>query len=181
MRLFLCAFEKAKRVMGNNAHFLFMDKESLQRLVEEVLKSLGFELVDLERSARARLIRVFMENQDHQKPVDTDDCARVSNQLTRVLTVENVDFDRLEVSSPGLDRVVKKLEDFARFEGKPVQIKLKTALESFQNRRHFQGELAGVENGKVVLLMEGHSLFLEFAEIEKARLVPVISFSGSKE
>ncbi len=167
--------------MGKSAHFLFMDKETLQRLVEDVLKSLGFELVDFERSFRARLIRVFMEHQDHQQPVDTEDCARVSNQLTRVLTVENVDFDRLEVSSPGLDRVVKKWEDFVRFQGKPIQIKLKTALESFQNRRHFQGELAGVENGKVALSMDGQIVFLEFAEIEKARLVPVISFSGSKE
>lgn len=155
-----------------------MDLKTLEALVENVLDGLGFELVDLERSSRGRLIRVFIDHQNHQKSVDTDDCASVSNQLSRVLVVENVDFDRLEISSPGLDRVVKKLDDFARFAGKPIQIKLKEALADFENRRHFQGELQGLENGKVALVCDGKVLLLEPANIEKARLVPVISFSG---
>lgn len=155
-----------------------MDLKTLESLIENVLASLGFELVDLERSSRGRLIRVFIDHQNHQKSVDTEDCARVSNQLSRVLVVENVDFDRLEISSPGLDRVVKKLDDFARFAGKPIQIKLKEALADFENRRHFQGELQGLENGQVALLVDGKSLLLDAANIEKARLVPVISFSG---
>ena len=161
--------------------FIFMDLKTLETLVENVLDGLGFELVDLERSSRGRLIRVFMDDKNHQKSVDTDDCARVSNQLSRVLVVENVDFDRLEISSPGLDRVVKKLADFARFAEKPIQIKLKEALADFENRRHFQGVLKGVEGGNVVLEVDGKILNLEPANIEKARLVPVISFSGDEK
>ena len=169
MRIFWWAF---------GPFFISMDLKTLESCIEDVLESLGFELVDLERSSRGRLIRVFMDDINHQKSVNTDDCARVSNQLSRVLVVENVDFDRLEISSPGLDRVVKKLDDFARFAGKPIQIKLKEALADFENRRHFQGELKGVDNGKVVLMQDGVVVLLDPANIEKARLVPVISFSG---
>ncbi len=158
--------------------FVCMDKKSLENLVESVLNDLGFELVDLESTSRGRLIRVFMDDLKHEKPISTDDCALVSNQLSRVLIVENVDFDRLEISSPGLDRIVKKIDDFARFKNKPIQIKLKTALADFENRRHFQGILNGVENGQVLLVTDGKTLLLDFANIEKARLVPVISFSG---
>jgi ribosome maturation factor RimP len=76
----------------------------LHRLVEKTLEGLGYELVDLERSAKGRLMRVFI---DKANGVNLDDCAAVSQHLSHVLTVENVDYDRLEVSSPGLDRPLR--------------------------------------------------------------------------
>ena len=68
---------------------------------------------------------VFIDTPGKENGVDVEDCAKVSNQLSRVFEVENVDYDRLEISSPGLDRVVKKAEDFARFAGQDIQIKLR--------------------------------------------------------
>ena len=95
--------------MGVSAHFLFVkpvtDRESWLR---QTLEGLGYELVDLE-SSRGGLMRVFI---DSPKGITVEDCARVSNHLTRAFAVESVEYERLEVSSPGLDRPLKRLEDY---------------------------------------------------------------------
>ncbi|MDR0776842.1 MAG: ribosome maturation factor RimP [Azonexus sp.] len=141
----------------------------LNTLIETTASGLGYELVDVEMSPRGRTIRVFIDAPGKESGVDVEDCARLSNQLTRLFEVENVDFDRLEISSPGLDRVVKKAEDFARFAGQDIQIKIRIPLGG---RRNFQGELLGCKDGKVGLRLEKEEVELEFANIEKARLVP---------
>jgi ribosome maturation factor RimP len=141
----------------------------LNALIETTVVGLGYELVDIELSPRGRTIRVFMDAPGKEGGVDVDDCARVSNQLSRLFEVENVDFDRLEISSPGMDRVVKKESDFARFAGQEIQIKLRIPLNG---RRNFQGELLGCTGGKVGLRLDSGDVELEFAHIEKARLVP---------
>src|SRR5580765_1010447 len=96
-------------------------------LLERTVPALGYELVDVEASPRGRVIRIFI---DKPSGVDVEDCARVSNHLTHLFAVENVDFDRLEVSSPGLDRPLKREADFVRFEGADVDIRLRQALET---------------------------------------------------
>ena len=141
----------------------------LNSLIETTVVGLGFELVDIEMSPRGRTIRVFIDAPEKERGIDVDDCAKVSNQLTRVFEVENVDFDRLEISSPGMDRVVKKEADFARFAGQDIQIKLRIPQN---NRRNFQGTLLGCADGKVSLRLEKDDVELEFNNIEKARLVP---------
>lgn len=141
----------------------------LNALIETTVVGLGYELVDIELSPRGRTIRVFMDAPGKEGGIDVDDCARVSNQLSRLFEVENVDFDRLEISSPGMDRVVKKESDFVRFAGNDIQIKLRIPLNG---RRNFQGELLGCAGGKVGLRLESGDVELEFAHIEKARLVP---------
>ena len=141
----------------------------LNALLETTVVGLGYELVDIELSPRGRTIRVFIDLPDKENGVDVDDCARVSNQLSRLLDVENVDYDRLEVSSPGLDHVVKKPEDFQRFAGHDIQIKLRIPQGG---RRNFQGELIGLADGKVGLRLETDAVELEFNNIERARLVP---------
>jgi len=141
----------------------------LNSLLETTVTGLGYELVDVEMSPRGRTIRVFIDAPEKESGVDVEDCAKVSNQLTRVFEVENFDFDRLEISSPGLDRVVKKEADFARFAGQDIQIKLRIP---HNNRRNFQGQLLGCEGGKVGLRLEKEDAELEFNNIEKARLVP---------
>ena len=141
----------------------------LNTLLETTVVGLGYELVDVEMSPRGRTIRVFIDTPGKENGVDIEDCAKVSNQLSRVFEVENVDYDRLEISSPGLDRVVKKAEDFARFAGQDIQIKLRIPQGG---RRNFQGELLGCTDGKVGLRLEKDAVELEFNNIEKARLVP---------
>ena len=141
----------------------------LNTLLETTVVGLGYELVDVEMSPRGRTIRVFIDAPGKETGVDVEDCAKVSNQLSRVFEVENIDYDRLEISSPGLDRVVKKAEDFARFAGQDIQVKLRIPQAG---RRNFQGELLGLKDGKVGLRLEKDDVELEFNNIEKARLVP---------
>lgn len=138
----------------------------LSEMIEQAVTGLGYELVDFETSPRARLLRVFI---DKPEGVNVDDCATVSNHLTRLFTVENIDFDRLEVSSPGLDRPLKKLADFERFVGQEAQIRLRVAVE---NQRNFTGTLLGVVDGRVRLDTEKGELVVALEELDKARLVP---------
>jgi ribosome maturation factor RimP len=105
--------------------------------------------------------------------ITVDDCARVSNQLARVLEVEEIDYDRLEVSSPGLDRPLKKEADFARFAGEQARLTLRVPVEG---RRNFTGVLRAVADGKLQLEIEGGMVSVELANIDKARLVPRIEF-----
>src|SRR4051794_36437332 len=81
-------------------HGLAMD---LNALLERTLPPMGYELVDVQASSKGRLVRVFIDKPDG---IDVEDCARVSDHLTRLFAVENVDYERLEVSSPGLDRLL---------------------------------------------------------------------------
>lgn len=138
----------------------------VERLVEQVVSGLGYELVDFDPSPKGRMMRVFIHI---DRGITVDDCATVSNQLTRVFEVENVDYDRLEVSSPGLDRPIKKLADFERFAGQHVQVRLRLPIG---NQRNFAGQLIGVAEGLIRLNTEKGEIVFPFDEIEKARLVP---------
>ncbi len=138
----------------------------IAQLIDQVVGGLGYELVAFETSPKARLLRVFIDN---ERGITVDDCASVSNQLTRVFEVENVDYDRLEVSSPGLDRPLSKEADYRRFAGSDVQLRLRMPVD---NQRNFVGVLEGIENGQVKLRTEKGEQVFPFDEIEKARLVP---------
>lgn len=138
----------------------------LQALIEQAVVGLGYELVDFETSPRGRLLRVFI---DRDGGISVDDCASVSHHLTRLFTVENVDYDRLEVSSPGLDRPLTKPADFARFAGQDAQIKLRIAIG---NQRNFTGTLLGEDAGTVRMRCGDEEREFPLDNIEKARLVP---------
>lgn len=141
----------------------------LYPLLESTLTGLGYELVDLEISNRGKSLRLFI---DKPGGVNIDDCALVSNHLTRLLAVElDYDYDRLEVSSPGLDRPLKKEADFVRFNGEKAQIKLRLPM---QGQRNFVGILREVKGGILQLEVDGALLALDLANFEKARLVPKI-------
>lgn len=163
---------------GRFAHFLFVAPDAapkrwgrkmradVEGLIEQVVTGLGYELVDIEFSPKGRLLRIFL---DIERGITVDDCATVSNQLQRVFEVENVDYDRLEVSSPGLDRPLKKLADFERFAGEQAQIRLSLPIG---NQRNFVGVIERVQDGAVALRTEKGEVLLPFDDIEKARLVP---------
>lgn len=149
----------------------------LAGVIEQAVVGLGYELVDFETSPRARLLRVFIDRSnanvaalpDTRSGITVEDCAAVSNHLTRLFLVENIDYDRLEVSSPGMDRPLKKPEDYARFAGQDVQIKLRIPAGV---QRNFSGTIVACAEGVVRLgTTEGEREFA-FENIEKARLVP---------
>jgi ribosome maturation factor RimP len=139
--------------------------------LQETLGALGYELVDLEVS-RGGLMRVFIDvppGGGAPRGITVEDCARVSHHLTRAFAVEGVEYERLEVSSPGLDRPLKRLEDFARFAGQEATVRLKLPREG---RRRFEGRIAGVEGEEVVLEVEGGRQRFAIGDIDRARLVP---------
>ncbi|MBS1172133.1 MAG: hypothetical protein H6R12_963 [Proteobacteria bacterium] len=129
----------------------------LSALIERAITGLGYEFVDLETSPRGRLLRVFIDTPAAPGGVTVDDCARVSNHLTRLFEVENVDYERLEISSAGQE----------------VQVRLRMPIDG---RRNFTGTLAGVEEGRLRLQSGESSVMLDLAQIEKARLVPKYKF-----
>jgi ribosome maturation factor RimP len=106
-------------------------------IVEASVTGLGYELVELERTA-AGLLRVFI---DKPAGISVEDCAHVSNHLSRLFLVEDIDFARLEVSSPGLDRPLKTIADFVRFAGCNVKVKLSASIG---NRKKFDGTISAV-------------------------------------
>ena len=139
-----------------------LERESWLR---DTLGGLGYELVDLE-SSRGGLLRIFI---DSPSGITVEDCARVSNHLTRAFVVEGIEYERLEVSSPGLDRPLKRAEDYARFAGQNASVRLKLPRDG---RRRFEGLLVGFEEGAVVLEVEGERKVFAFGDIDRARLVP---------
>lgn len=140
---------------------------SLEKVVEPALTGLGFELVDVQASNGGRLLRLFI---DKPGGITVDDCAAVSRHLTRVLAVEGIDYERLEVSSPGLDRPLRKGVDFARFAGRKAEVRMRTPDAS--GRRRFVGVLRGAEAGRVQIELDGQTVGLELDNVERARLVP---------
>jgi ribosome maturation factor RimP len=141
----------------------------LHELLEKTVAGLGFEVVDVEQSPRGRVLRVFIDKADKVGGIDVEDCALVSNQLSRVLAVENVDYDRLEISSPGLDRVLKKAADFERFAGSEINLRLRLPVSG---RRNFNGVLQYARDGKIGLVIDTGDVELDMSNVDKARLVP---------
>ena len=137
----------------------------LEALIEKNVSKMGYELVDFEIINKGELLRIFI---DKPNPITIDDCVAVTNQLKHIFTVEEeIIFDRLEVSSPGINRAVKKLQDFERFKGEKIKIKTRSPVEE---RKNFTGTLRGTK--KDLILIEFNNILLEisFDNIEKARL-----------
>jgi len=152
--------------------------KDLYALTGQALAGMAVELVDVERAA-AGLLRVTI---DRPEGVRIEDCEAVSRQLSRVFEVENINYQRLEVGSPGVDRPLKSEADLHRFAGARVEVKLREALGG---RKVFAG---------VLTITDGHGFGLEyetdkgepqllsftFDEVERAKLAPVLDFKGKK-
>jgi ribosome maturation factor RimP len=152
-----------------------MVMNSLEQLLERTVGGLGYQLADFEYVNKGRMLRVFIEKQHKVLPgsvpegTTLDDCASVSRQLQRVLEVEGVEYDRLEVSSPGLDRRLKKTADFARFTGCEAQVRLRRPING---RRNFVGKVRAVEGDRVGFDFDGGHIEFVLADLDRARLVP---------
>ncbi len=165
---------------------------SWQAVVEKTVTGLGYDLVGCERSAGG-LLRVFIDKplvngQEPEQPVNVEDCERVTRQLQYVLEVENCDYERLEISTPGMDRPLNKAADYARFRGQEVEITLR---EAFQGRKKYRGVLEAGEGVAPDALVDSTAWRLIFTdgkveqaldftldELRSAKLVPAITFKG---
>src|SRR5436305_11211340 len=141
---------------------------ALEAVVEPVVTGMGYELVELQAANGGRMLRLFI---DKPGGIDVEDCAAVSRQLSRVFEVEGIEYDRLEVSSPGLDRPLRKAGDFARFAGHKADVRMRTPDAT--GRRRFVGLLRGAEDGRVTMELDGQATVrLALDDVERARLVP---------
>ena len=170
---------------------------NLEKIVDDALTSFSLELVEIERAPRG-LLRVFIDRPAGLGFVTVEDCSKVSNQLSHALTVENVEYERLEVSSPGLDRILKSAKDFMRFRGQPVRVRLNTLVD---NRKRFDGLVTEVIDDEIVFSVaaaddaagakvskagksakkavdavgvDQKTVRVKLGQIEKARLIPQI-------
>lgn len=136
-------------------------------LIEKTVTGLGYEFVDFERAGRG-LLRVFI---DAPAGVGVEDCAAVSHQLSRLFAVEGIDYDRLEISSPGLDRTLKKTADFERFAGREIKVRLRVPRAG---QRNFVGRIVSVSGDKLTLDADGLAIEMEVSGIDRANLIPEI-------
>lgn len=155
--------------------------QDLHTLIETSVMQLGYALVDLEISNRGKMLRVFIDKANPSSikdSVNIDDCVLVSNQLGNLLALEHeIDYDRLEVSSPGTDRVLKKAEDFTRFIGERATVKLRVAITDTQGekpvtKKNLVGVIRGVEAEHLLLELDGAIERIALTNIDKSRLNP---------
>ncbi len=148
---------------------------ALEQLLERTVGGLGYQLADFEYINHGSMLRVFIEKEldsgvgTAPGGITLADCESVTRQLQRVLEVEGIGYGRLEVSSPGLDRRLKKPADFARFAGSEVQLRLRRPVDG---RRNFTGVVRGVDGERVEFDFDGGRLAFDMADIDRARLVP---------
>ena len=145
-------------------------EQQLQQMLEPTVEAMGFELWGLEYLSQGRhsLLRLYIEGENG---ISVDDCALVSQQVGSVLDVEDPitgDYT-LEVSSPGMDRLLFKLDQYPGYTGETVELRLRSA---FEGRRKFKGILKGIEGEDVVVQVDDHEYLLPHSAIEKARIQP---------
>ena len=143
----------------------------LQQILETTLPGMGYELVDVEMTAQG-ILRVFI---DKEGGITVEDCATVSNHLSRVFMVEDVDYKHLEISSPGLDRPLKKAADFVRFTGSMVKLKTRLPVDGQKN---FIGRIESFDEAAqtIVLAFDGKTAQIELSNVDKARIKPEFKF-----
>ena len=168
-----------------------LDVERVRSIADRVAASSGLEVLDLEflGGGKARMLRVFLDKpaagNDPIAGVTHEDCANFSREFGTILDVEDVipGTYTLEVSSPGMDRKLVKAADFTRFTGSRVKL---TTRQPVNNNRHFEGRLESFQEGRLTLDLSvashksrktmgdaaGTKIEIEFANVEKANLVP---------
>lgn len=147
-----------------------MTGDELNKLLEPTIARLGFELTDLEvrLGGKGGLLRITI---DTPEGIDLDDCEKASLAVSALLDIEDpvADNYNLEVSSPGLDRKLTKLEHFQRFEGETLKVTMRFPIAG---RRRFRGTLVSSDNENIVVEVDGESHSLPLAALDTARLVP---------
>jgi ribosome maturation factor RimP len=147
-----------------------MTGDELEKLIEPSIERLGYELSDLEvrLGGKSGVIRLFI---DHPDGIGIEDCEKVSSAVSALLDVEDPipDHYDLEVSSPGWNRKLRKVEHFQRFAGETVKVEMRFPIEG---RKRFRGTLLSSDDANIVVDVDGESHTLPMATIDTARLVP---------
>ncbi len=146
-------------------------QQKLTGLLEPVVKALGCELWGLDYAMRGQkaLLRIYIDREG--SGVGITDCERVSRQVSSLLDVEDpikCEYT-LEVSSPGLDRPLYQLQQYSKYVGENISLKLRFP---YDGRRNFKGRLSGVEGNYVIVLVDDHEYLFPVDSIEKANIVP---------
>jgi ribosome maturation factor RimP len=147
------------------------DPLHIGEMLEPGIRSMGYELVGVEYHGSGKgggLLRVYI---DSEQGISADDCQRVSYQVSGVLDVADPipGHYTLEVSSPGLDRLLFRPQDFERFAGQLVRVRMRFPIEG---QRKFKGRLLGLQEDTVRIEQDGGQVNLPYEQIEQARLVP---------
>ncbi|MCX2983047.1 ribosome maturation factor RimP [Halieaceae bacterium IMCC14734] len=144
--------------------------EQIQALLEPSIAALGFELWGLEYLSQGRhtTLRVYI---DGENGINVADCAEVSRQVSSILDVEDPITGEytLEVSSPGVDRLLFQLDQYTGYIGEWIEIRLRAP---FEGRRKFKGTLKGIEGEEIVVQVDNHEFLLPFTSIDKAQVKP---------
>ena len=144
----------------------------IAKLLEPTIERLGYELIDLEAKlgGKGGLVRLYI---DKPEGIDLEDCEKVSLAVSALLDVEDPipGNYNLEVSSPGLDRKLTKVEHFQRFAGETVKVQMRFPIEG---RRRFRGTLVSSDDENIVVEVDGESHSLPLKTIDTARLVPTV-------
>lgn len=147
-----------------------MTSDEIQKLIDPAIGRLGYELTDLEvrLGGQGGLLRLTIDKPDG---IDLDDCEKVSHAISALLDVEDPvpGNYNLEVSSPGLDRKLTKVEHFQRFEGETLKVTMRFPIDG---RRRFRGKLLSSNDENIVVEVDGESHSLPLTMIDTARLVP---------
>ncbi len=145
-------------------------EQEIQQLLAPSVEALGFELWGIEYLSQGRhsVLRVYIES---EHGVGVDDCASVSHHVSSVLDVEDPISGEytLEVSSPGMDRLLFRLDQYPDYVGEWIDLRLRAP---FEGRRKFKGVLQGIEGDEVVVRVDDHEYLLPHSQIEKARIQP---------
>ncbi len=136
----------------------------LKKILELTVPGLGYELVDFTISP-SNVITIFI---DKENGVTIDDCEQVSRHISNLLIVEEINYNRLEVSSPGIERPLKTLQDFVRFLGKNVKIKTHNLIN---NEKNYQGIIQEVIDNNILLNIDNQIITIDTNNIAKARLI----------
>lgn len=145
-------------------------EEKIQALLQPTVEALGFELWGMEHLSQGRhsLLRLYI---DAESGVTVDDCAEVSRQVSGVMDVEDPISGEytLEVSSPGVDRLLFKLEQYLGYVGEWIELRLRVP---FDGRRKFKGTLKGIEGEEVVIQVDNDEFLLPLSAIDRAQVKP---------
>lgn len=151
-----------------------LNVKSVLALCVPIAESLGYDIVDVETSPKGRILRIFVDRLDG-RPVTLDDCAAVSHAVQGPLDAAGVDYERLEVSSPGVDRALTRWQHFVRFVGQRVSVRLNEAVDG---RLQLEGELRSADETSFELAGPDAMVRVMYPQVRKARLIGVLNWNG---
>ncbi|MFM2344053.1 MAG: hypothetical protein RLZZ210_663 [Pseudomonadota bacterium] len=148
----------------------YVSMQDMMKIIEQTVSGLGYDIVDIENTPK--ILRIYIDTLTAESSINIDDCVSVSNQLTRIFEVENIDYNRLEVSTPGIDRPLKTYAHYIKFIGHEACVTFRQPLE---NKKRYTGIILEPKNEQTLCLKVDNKqgeFVIDFTvdEVEKAKL-----------